>query len=218
MESSNSQCNPVIPLIKGNAFDIGVIPEKAMKADIGCNNWEASYPYTPSVRAHLWHSGDNLFLSFDVSEKHVAALTDKDNGNVYKDSCVEFFISFDGEGYYNIESNCIGKILLSHRRSRKIDVEYASPDILKTINRVPSLGSKPFECKESEGNWRLTLKIPATSFFKHNFETLEGVKASCNLYKCGDDLPEPHFLSWKPIKTEKPDFHRPEFFGPVSFE
>ena len=27
-----------------------------------------------------------------------------------------------------------------------------------------------------------------------------------------------HFLSWRPIRTEKPDFHRPEFFGEVTFE
>ncbi|MBO7233161.1 MAG: hypothetical protein J6V16_08435, partial [Bacteroidales bacterium] len=24
---------------------------------------------------------------------------------------------------------------------------------------------------------------------------------------------QPHYLSWQPINTEKPDFHRPEFFG-----
>ena len=37
------------------------------------------------------------------------------------------------------------------------------------------------------------------------------------IIKCGDDLTVPHFLSWNPIKTEKPDFHRPEFFGTVKF-
>ena len=37
------------------------------------------------------------------------------------------------------------------------------------------------------------------------------------LYKCGDELPHPHFRSWKSIETEKPDFHRPEFFAEVAF-
>ena len=28
-----------------------------------------------------------------------------------------------------------------------------------------------------------------------------------------DKTAHPHYLSWSPIGTEKPDFHRPEFFG-----
>ena len=38
-----------------------------------------------------------------------------------------------------------------------------------------------------------------------------------NVYKCGDLLPVPHFISWNPITTESPDFHRPEFFGQMRF-
>ena len=34
-----------------------------------------------------------------------------------------------------------------------------------------------------------------------------------NFYKCGDATEMPHYLSWNPIQTERPDFHRPEFFG-----
>ena len=34
-----------------------------------------------------------------------------------------------------------------------------------------------------------------------------------NVYKCGDMLPHPHFLSFFPIHLPKPDFHRPDFFG-----
>ena len=39
-----------------------------------------------------------------------------------------------------------------------------------------------------------------------------------NLYKCGDNLSHPHFLSWQPIDTPQPDFHRPEFFAAGKFE
>ena len=34
-----------------------------------------------------------------------------------------------------------------------------------------------------------------------------------NFYKCGDKTAHPHYLSWSPIDTPKPDFHRPDFFG-----
>ena len=38
-----------------------------------------------------------------------------------------------------------------------------------------------------------------------------------NFYKCGDKLSVPHYLSWNPVTTEKPDFHRPEYFGLLEF-
>ena len=34
-----------------------------------------------------------------------------------------------------------------------------------------------------------------------------------NFYKCGDKTAHPHFVSWNPVGTPSPDFHRPEFFG-----
>jgi hypothetical protein len=42
--------------------------------------------------------------------------------------------------------------------------------------------------------------------------TFEGVTLRGNLYKCADKSKTPHYLSAFPIETEKPDFHRPEFF------
>ena len=43
--------------------------------------------------------------------------------------------------------------------------------------------------------------------------TLDGQKVRGNIYKCGDKLPVPHFISWSPISTPAPDFHCPRFFG-----
>ena len=205
----------LIPFIPQENFEI--LPENALKLKVANNNWKGQFPYSPIVKSALWHNGNTLFINFEVEEDYVAALAKKDNDDVYKDSCVEFFISFDEEGYYNVEANCTGKILMSHRLGRKIDVEYANPEILSNIAREASLGTEPFECRTTDGKWYLTLAIPATSFFKHNFKNFNGLEAKCNIYKCGDNLPKPHFLSWQPIKTENPDFHRPEFFGSILF-
>jgi hypothetical protein len=38
-----------------------------------------------------------------------------------------------------------------------------------------------------------------------------------NFYKCADDTAFKHYLSWNPILTPNPDFHRPEFFGELRF-
>ncbi|MBT5542155.1 MAG: hypothetical protein HOK34_04920, partial [Gammaproteobacteria bacterium] len=29
---------------------------------------------------------------------------------------------------------------------------------------------------------------------------------------------KPHYLTWNPVETSNPDFHRPEFFGKLIFE
>ncbi|MBR5570284.1 MAG: hypothetical protein IKW10_05250 [Oscillospiraceae bacterium] len=38
-----------------------------------------------------------------------------------------------------------------------------------------------------------------------------GIRANC--YKCGDLTPKPHYLSWNPVTSPNPDFHRPQDFG-----
>ena len=182
------------------------------------NNWFKDFPYSPEMTVTLRHDDDTLYITYNVKENHIAAKADKDNGEVWKDSCGEFFIAFDDKGYYNIESNCAGKILMSHRTGRKENVEYAPSEVLATIKRDPSLGSAAFECRKAEAPWSLTLAIPVSAFFKHNLKSFNGIEARCNIYKCGDELPDPHFLSLFPIDTPKPDFHRPEFFGDVRFD
>lgn len=206
----------IVPFINQEPED-GKIPENATTIQIGTNNWPKDFPYSPSVKASLWHNGSFFFINYEVDEKYIAAMASKDNGEVWKDSCAEFFVALDDKGYYNIEANCIGNILMSHRKSRKENVEYADEKILNNISRTSSLVAKPFKARPSTQPWTLRLAIPASAFFKHKLESFNGVEARCNFYKCGDDLPEPHFLSFNPIKTETPDFHRPEFFADIYF-
>ena len=42
--------------------------------------------------------------------------------------------------------------------------------------------------------------------------------SSANFYKCGDDTTKPHYISWNPVKSINPDFHRPEHFGILNFQ
>lgn len=212
----NKEEMTVVPFI--DKTGIPGTPAEALRLELSNCNWPEEFPYFPEVTASLWHNGKELMLDFEVEEDYVAALAEKDNDKVAKDSCVEFFISLDNESYYNFEANCAGKILLSNRKGRKIDVKYADNDTLASIKRESSLGIEPFECRKNEGKWRLRLGIPATAFFCDNITSFRRLKARCNLYKCGDDLPEPHYLSWQPVETENPDFHRPEFFAPIEFE
>lgn len=182
--------------------------------------WPKDYPYKPSVSFRIAHDGKRIFLVFDVSEESAAAVTGEDLGPVWKDSCVEFFLAPSGqEGparfwrYYNFECNCIGKLLENH--GVKGD-RHPVPDTT-LVKRWSSLGSEPF-AEKGPARWQVAEIIPSEAFFADPGFSLAGRSAWANFYKCGDDLRTPHFISWAPIHTETPDFHRPEFFRAVLFE
>ncbi|GHV56952.1 hypothetical protein FACS1894182_04620 [Bacteroidia bacterium] len=176
-------------------------------------NW-TNYPYKPDVKFRIAHNGQSIFLNYQVEESDIQAVCDVDNGPVWKDSCVEFFVSFGDDFYYNIECNCIGKILIAKRmdKSNRMPV---SESLLALIDRWSSLGNLPVE--NQSGKWELSLVIPLEVFSLNGINTLDGLEAKGNFYKCGDNLKVPHYLSWNPIKNEKPNFHLPQFFEKISF-
>lgn len=175
----------------------------------------SEYPYKPQVAFAMAHGDYGLFLKFYVEEKHVKAIYSEPNDPVYKDSCVEFFCSFGDEPeYYNFEFNCAGTCLLSFGGERGTRTSL-SDDIIRSISFQSTL--KPATSIDAAIGWELTLAIPLTAFSYHQIDSLKGKKCRANFYKCGDDLAVPHFLAWNDIKTETPDFHRPEFFGNLEF-
>ena len=176
--------------------------------------WDA-FPYKPKVAFAMAYGDSNVFLKFFVEEKHVRAIYSEPNQPVYKDSCVEFFVSFGDEPeYYNFEFNCAGTCLLSFGEQRA-NREMTSADLIKSISFQSSI--KPATTNDANIGWELSLAIPFAAFQYHELSSIKGKKCRANFYKCGDDLPEPHFLAWNMINTEEPDFHRPEFFGTLEF-
>lgn len=181
-------------------------------------NWPESYPYKPKVEFAAAHTGDALLLHYRVEEQSVRAVAQKDHEHIWEDACAEFFIMPAADGiYYNFECNCTGKLLVAAGKDRN-ERTPAPAEVMQSIDRWASLGTKPFDTREEPTKWELALRIPVTAFFQHDFSRFDGLKATGNAYKCGDNLPVPHFISWNPIKTKSPDFHRPDFFGQMIFE
>jgi len=179
-------------------------------------NW-SDYAYRPKVEFRMVYCDSALLLQYKVKEQAVRAVAAVDNGEVWKDSCVEVFIKPDNDDlYYNFEFNCIGLCLLSVGTARA-GREMATMEVLSKIRRKTSLDRLPFSERREETEWGLSAVIPFACFFKHPDYSPDGKTAYANFYKCGDDLTVPHFLSWNPIKADKPDFHRPECFGTVEF-
>jgi hypothetical protein len=193
-----------------SAFDKAEIPFHSVSSV----NWK-KYPYCPEVKFRIAHNGDAILLNYKVNESDIKAVCGNDNGRIWEDSCVEFFITFNSDFYYNIECNCITQLLIATGAGRGDRIPLPA-DLLKLPDRWSSLGNIPLE--GLSGEWELSLLIPKKIFRLDAIETFEGLEAKGNFYKCGDNLKTPHFLSWKPIKSETPDFHLPQFFGKLLFE
>ena len=171
------------------------------------------------VSFEIRHDGTAIYLAYKVSENAVRAVNTGYNNAVWEDSCVEFFLAIPGEhnNYYNFEFNAIGALLGAYGPDRH-QREWIDPDILSDIEVSPSLGLKPFDVIAEPTTWTLNAKIPVAVLLHSGISNLSGLNATANFYKCGDKLPEPHFLSWKRVDHPVPDFHQPAHFGGLSFQ
>lgn len=176
-----------------------------------------NYSYKPSVKFALGYSLDCIFIKFYVAEEAVRAKFRNINDPVYKDSCVEFFISFNGEeNYYNLEFNCLGTCRLGFGEGRE-NRALAPEERIRKMKHGVVLQKTASPTGERLTTWELTLMIPAEVFYQHEIATFSGVNARGNFYKCGDELPRPHYLAWNNIYAQEPNFHLPEYFGEVQF-
>lgn len=216
---TNSVTIPVLPFeytpaIMATDYLQREIIKRGLPLEVDKINW-ADYPYAPVVTAHLAHDGKHLFCVFSVKERHLRIEALDDNGPVWEDSCVEIFIAdADGSHYYNFETNAGGTALASRRVSRT-DCVHFPPQQMQRIMRHSSLPRKAVSIKNPDGiDWTLMVGIP----FELTGYDRTPDEIRINLYKCGDKTDTPHFLSWAPISTPTPDFHRPEFFVTVRLQ
>lgn len=202
------------------AADVCHILDEAKIDFVGVDNhcWAADFPYRPRMEVRMAHNGSQLLINYRISEECVRAVAQHDNGNVWEDSCCELFLSPVDDGtYYNMECNAAGQLLIGFGPKRE-GRERASQQVLDKVERWSSLGREPFDDKMGEQTWQLCLVVPVDAYYHHQLKSFDGLSVRGNVYKCGDKLPHPHFLSLFPIDLPKPDFHRPDFFGPVCFE
>lgn len=174
---------------------------KAEIAEIKTVNWK-SFEYAPHTTAKLLYDDYGIYVQFKTDETPLLARERKQNGSVCRDSCVELFISPNSEDkrYFNFEFNPFGTMYFGFRSSRD-DFVHLEKD------------KSYFEVKTyvNDKEWLLQFAIP----FEIINEAFGGhtKEMSGNLYKCGEDTEKAHYVTYYPIKTDTPDFHRPEYFG-----
>jgi hypothetical protein len=167
----------------------------------------------PHTTAALCALDNGLMVFMETAETHLRAKCDTPNGQVHLDSCMEFFMTFDrssGPEYLNFEVNALGclHVKIGPDRYTRTPAEYGgSPRRFFDIH----VGIEP-------GGWWLRYVIPYEFGRKYypGFQAVEAADLAGNFYKCGDETESPHLGFWNPVVVEKPDFHRPDWFGKLS--
>ncbi|MEO6187668.1 MAG: carbohydrate-binding family 9-like protein [Ginsengibacter sp.] len=197
-----------------NCFEkVSVFLDTLEREKLECILWP-EFAAKPTVSFTIAHDVSNIFLKYFVEEKFIRAQNNTINSPVHEDSCVEFFVSFDeGATYYNMEFNCIGTAMVGYGPSKN-NRKLLDSSLVKNLKRKSIITSE----NDKGSTWQLTLAISLSTFIYTSIHKLQGLTCRANFFKCGDLLPEPHFISWSDIKSEKPNFHLSEFFGRLVFE
>jgi hypothetical protein len=179
--------------------------------ELANHSWP-NYKTVCSAYFAIGHSNETIILKFYVENDFFKTIERHFNEDVNNDNCVEFFISFANDrAYYNIEFNClgIGKLAYGTGRENRTLIDVETIKLIKVWIRSENVG-EVFD-------WEILLEVPISVFKYHQLSVLKETNCCGNFYKCGDELPYPHFLSFNKIDTAEPDFHQPEFFGNIFF-
>ena len=178
--------------------------------------------HIPNVEFKLLYDLESIYIIFKVVDRYVKALSEGYQSSVCQDSCVEFFFTPQqdvGSGYFNLETNCGGTILMYHQVARNYCSIELSDDDLDQIQIASSLPKLITEEITQPITWTLEYKLPFSILAKYTevIKPARGVEWKANFYKCADRSSHPHWLTWSIVDLPKPDFHRPEFFGTLIF-
>ncbi len=207
---------PYAPALDNHSLEdvANALEENGARFSVESLNWPDAYPYRPLTVITAAHSDGFIYLDFLVRCNYLRAVNYTDNSPVSEDSCVEFFVSPNpaSGSYWAFEFNCVGALNASLCSEANGCIPL-STDVLKTVKRYPSVGSRPFQEVEGSFIWSVVVAIPLGILGLCYNGTPIGMRGNFN--KCASATSQPHYLSWSPIKTPAPDFHQPDFFGEI---
>ncbi len=216
---------PVISLPDAPVLDtlpISEVPsaleEHGVRLSVDSLNWPEQFPYRPLTVVSAAHTSTAIYLEFLVRCNYLRAENYTDNSQVSRDSCVEFYVAADPASpadYVSIGINCIGTVRATAHRSDGT-ARVLGTDELARIQRYASVGTRPFREVEGSFIWSVTVAIPL-DLVGIRYDGAP-VRVAGNFNKCATDTSQPHYLSWAPIDSPEPDFHRPEAFATITLE
>lgn len=158
----------------------------------------------------LCYDDENLYVRLFAVEDEIRAEYTAPLSPVFQDSCLEFFFgSDDYENYFNFEINPNGCLHIQTGPARG-----------NRVSLVKGNDAEYFDIRaqRTEDGWEVAYRIPLEFLrvFWPDFAFTGDLRA--NAYKCGNMTVHKHYLTWNPVQSEKPDFHRPEDFGRMTFD
>lgn len=201
-----------------NTYRIKTLPgrenirwEEIEKAEISNYGWVKSKHYDSFAKLVYIKDSGFICKMFCAEREPYAACT-KDGGEVWKDSAMEFFFSFEDGKYINLETNSTG--------ARVQEFSTYPRQCLKVFDKIPE-GFKVTASREGV-YWTLEIELPLEKlqvFFPSvdADKLIPGYEFTGNFYKVGVTKEE-HYAMWNEVKTETPDFHRPDYFGKLVIE
>ncbi len=180
------------------------------ETELEINQWyQGISAYKPRCCARLSYlEGRGFMARLCCEEREPETTVTEDDGPVYKDSCLEWFCNFAPEKstvYINMEVNAAGKMLCRMGEGRQ--------------NRqpLPQAMRPQVRAERNDDGWQVEIFVPLATieavYGKGEFAPGDVIRA--NFYKCGDETAHVHYGMWSRCETERPDFHRPEFFGTI---
>ncbi len=184
-----------------------------------------SSAHRPEVTARLMWDEEALHGIFLVRDRYVRCLRSRYFDDVWKDSCVEFFVEPQPDkGYFNFEFNCGGAHLCNYitdptrgpggslARAEKLPPELGQ--MTQTRSTLPPIVEP--EITEPVV-WTLQFRIPLRTLehYVGPVGPLPGRTWRANFFKCGDETSHPHWASWAPV--DELNFHLPRCFGTLVF-
>jgi hypothetical protein len=183
-----------------------------------------SSAHRPLTQCKMAYSADSIRGIFRVEDRYVRCVHTDFQSEVYKDSCVEFFVQPKAAGgYFNFEFNCGGAMLATYVtdptriNGHVLGCSPLSPHDNIMITRASSLSQIVEPEITTPVTWFLEFIIPITVL-----ETYTGMLRNisrqtwrANFYKCANETSHPHWSSWAPVKEL--NFHDPDNFGSLQF-
>ncbi len=176
-------------------------------------------PFRPVAKAKMVYDNENLYVIFNVEDRHVRIQVDNFNGPVSGDACVEFFFSPETDfpmRYFNLEINAGGTALMAYHnegiRENLNITDFKDVEIARTLpNKLAQEISEPV-------TWTIEFKLPIGVLEKFSNVTRpkKGVVWKANFYKTSSKSSNPHWITWSVVDGKS--FHLPEFFGTLIFK
>jgi hypothetical protein len=184
-----------------------------------------SSAHRPRTLVRLLHDAGGIRGVFDIDDQYVRSTRAGFQSQVFKDSCVEFFMQpRPDRGYFNLEMNAGGSHLCYY-----VEDPARTPQGLKKFTRLPEEHGREIHVRSSLPKtvdpeirepltWEVNFFVPLALLEKYTgpLGQLNGQTWRGNFYKCAEDLSHPHWASW--ARVDELNFHLPRCFGVIHFE